>query len=497
MSVTPVKKPTPRTRTIRVEVPEPGPVELAVEAMPKGVQPIVSQIVADPRLGEGVRYMTGRWSEFSSVTAAIMAGIYAVPEARWAFDEFLDTTWSANRFPSKRVIDADEVVIGAGAQAATYACTRVRQGYPAPLILESQARAGGAFAVTKKPSFFMNSRNRPGPTGLPLDPGTALNVIPGGWVQLSDVTDAEFADNAAMAWVIKANLALSGAKVFLNYAISNANIRTENVGTYYKADYRYLIKEPGSRVRTSVRTRRILWATGLTNEKRMSSLKDPRYVTFMEFMRMMEQPFPLRGMKRVAVIGAGDSGRTAIEALTGKGPNAGMSVPALDWVQEIDWFGVPASCLTKNAWLQTSRTRYKAIAALLPDDNVMADIRYKLSRVKALSKKLAGEALMRSYGGIEIELKVYDVVIDCTGMSRSFGLFEDQYRSGGESGGRRLGLRNGGNEVYAIGPAANFELSNLERNRFGAISENSVALFRYGNRTAQLAQELSGPPSQG
>jgi hypothetical protein len=71
-----------------------------------------------------------------------------------------------------------EVIIGAGFHAAVYAATRVLSGFPKPLVVERGHRAGGTFAMTDRPTFYLNSRNRPGGGGLAGDQGTSLNYLP-------------------------------------------------------------------------------------------------------------------------------------------------------------------------------------------------------------------------------------------------------------------------------------------------------------------------------
>src|SRR5262249_3080466 len=91
--------------------------------------------------------------------------------------------------------------------AAVYAAIRVLCGYPRPLVLERDARAGGAFAMTTRPTFYLNSRNRAGSAGLAGDQGASLNYLPGAPIQAANVSMAEYQTNTDMAFVIRLALA--------------------------------------------------------------------------------------------------------------------------------------------------------------------------------------------------------------------------------------------------------------------------------------------------
>src|SRR5438270_12703532 len=99
-----------------------------------------------------------------------------------------------------------EVFIGSGFHAAVYAATRVLSGYPKPLVLERNQRAGGTFAMTARPTFYLNSRNRPGNAGLAGDQGTSLNYLPGAPIQAAFVSTT-YQTETDIALVIRLALA--------------------------------------------------------------------------------------------------------------------------------------------------------------------------------------------------------------------------------------------------------------------------------------------------
>src|SRR5204862_584853 len=91
--------------------------------------------------------------------------------------------------------------------AAVYSAVRVLTGYPRPLVLERSQRPGGTFAMTGRPTFYLNSRNRPGTAGLAGDQGASLNYLPGAPIQAANVSMTEYQANTDMAFVIRLALA--------------------------------------------------------------------------------------------------------------------------------------------------------------------------------------------------------------------------------------------------------------------------------------------------
>src|SRR5439155_14914028 len=76
-----------------------------------------------------------------------------------------------------------------------------------PLVLERNERTGGTFAMTARPTFHLNSRNRAGSGGLAGDQGASLNYLPGAPIQAANVGMREYQTNTDMAFVIRLTLA--------------------------------------------------------------------------------------------------------------------------------------------------------------------------------------------------------------------------------------------------------------------------------------------------
>ena len=464
-----------------------------IEDVPQAYRKVVKDIVSDPQTNEGIEAMMGRESDFRSPLAALFAGIALVPQARTLWEDKLDKVWTRNAIPRDRV---EEVVVGSGIQAAIYVAMRVAMGHPAPLVIEKEDRAGGVFAMTRGPAFYLNSRNRPGDLGLPGRKG-ALNFLPGAILQPSDISGEEYMVNSDLAFIIRATLALSGARVVTGVEVGGVEQDT-SIGCYYQdPDYgRSRLPALYLQDNRRVRANRIISATGIGDPNRAFSYSE-RVLSFPDFMRRMDTPFPLQGLGKVAVIGAGDSGKVVIEALTGLGPARHMSVASLDWMDEIRWIG-PGLQTSQTDWESCNRPRYKQIGTLLKSTNE------RPARVRAEDRRLDTFYVDDGFNNVLIEGVPYDTVIDCTGFyeNRSVGN-SDGYASGYarplSTGYRSLARKRAQApyQVYLIGPCSQLDYESFDtlatplRGDARQQRENRVAIYRFADRTAELAQSLS------
>lgn len=439
----------------------------ALSMFPPAVKGVITkQILPDETVNEGAAMMMSRWTEFSSLTAAILSGVYMDDTASMMLDEAFDAEFA--RTPGRVLPRQREIVVGAGLHAAIYCAVRQKTypKAPRPLVLESSDRVGGAFAVSKNPSFYLNSRNRPGPLDVPGSPMGSLNVLPGAVLQPADIGSSEYQANSELAFVIRATLA-AYAKVIPNTDVS----QVRNIGMGGVA----VLTRDGR----TFNARRVVVASGLGKPNEIIS-KTSRLVSFQEFMRKMDEPFPLRGMRKIAVVGAGDSARTAIEALTGQGPLAGWSVASLDYPDEIHWYGCPQ--LTRLDWEQCNRSRYKGIGRLLPNGSALNPP----SRVRPFGR---ATRLSAGFECVYVNSQPYDHVINCTGYLNPITMGRIKLPNAlsvFEFSNRRLGKWDNGN-TFVIGPAADLAASDNEGLRN---VESGVALYRYAGRTAQLAATL-------
>lgn len=484
----------------------------AIGPLPGFVQDVVKEIARMPYVKEGVEMMLLRSADFRNPTAALLAGIMIDSTAHRMFEKGLDEKWPR---VEKKIMSADEVVVGAGFHAAVYCAVRGQMGYAPPLVLEANERVGGIFATSTSPTFYLNSRNRPGDSSVPGQPGS-LNVLPGSIVQPSDLGGAEYQTDAEMALTIRVTLAM------------NATVRTRSrvmsiiYGSFVDEEgtsrNHELLLEDG----TVIRANRVVIATGLGKpivldgtagggEMRMTD----RVMTYTDFLRRLDQPFPFRGMERVAVIGAGDSGKTVIEALCGQGPGRHGSVASLDWMQTIDWYGL--NVRFRKEFEECNRSRYRGIGRLLTpaiervigydedegeDSTELFAVPSYTSRVRSTfsnsGRSEKASQIVPGYNCVYVNERPYDHVIVCTGFRSEnvplpFQLPLDVLSVNG----RAIGRKTPNNTIVTIGPAYPLETSSMEGQAYGQgtpfIRENNAALFRYAQRTAQVAMFLPEP----
>lgn len=433
---------------------------LALTAFPAGIRSMLVDAY-DSSVSGSPAAMLAR--EGMSPGVALMAGLALDPVGRPLLDDALD---AYARPGANLPASAPEVIIGGGAHAAIYASVRRALGFPVPLVLDAGPRFGGEFAGAVRPAFYLNSRNRPGPSGPPGSTG-ALNVIPAAPMQPSDIGGSEYQTDADLGLVIRCALAL------------NSTVRRARVeGLSPLGNGGYVVETS----RGSVGARRVIVATGAGSERRVSGvIPDGQTVySFRQWMtRVGTAPFPLSGLGRVAVIGIGDGARTVVESLTGIGPMASPTVAALDYVERVDWYGALDCASDRDSWLRANRTRYQRLGALFPvsgRDN---------ARVRPLGR---ASYLAPGYLSAEVDGSRYETVIVAAGRAVETDLYSEvacstQYRPNGVS----LARTSGSLDLCRVGPVAGIPFESTEDSRIG---ENAVGLFRLAPRTATLASTL-------
>lgn len=436
----------------------------------------------------GVKMMAKRAGDFASRFDMKLAGIAMVADYRTLLDEELQRVWDRNAKSSlgTETVGYDEVVIGSGIHCAAYVESRRARRFAQPLVLERSARPGGEFAVSQRPSFRVNSRNRPGPLGEP-GTGMALNVIPNGVMQPSMLSSDEFQTNADLAFVTRLSLA-RGAIVKPGADVISVSLNLEDV-----SNRRYTLRLSSGQ---AVYADRVIDARGVGDPLVPDGVRPGRSVqTFRQFMASLDEPFPLRGLQRVAVVGDGDSGKCAVEALLGIGPSQ-LAVSALDYVGQIDWFA-PNTQTNCASYSEASRSRYKSIGGYLPArnaDNFNSEgdaVQRRVSRLQVVQDI----GVVRDAGTtVFVRDQPYDRVILCVGYrDRSatdllqFGASTVNFGDATLVTARRVDKE----EVYQVGPRASIRYSSAESSKpYARIAQNVNAIFRTIGRTAALATSL-------
>jgi len=397
---------------------------------------------------------------------ALLAGAAVWPATREMIDRELDIAWARERaIPSFTV---PEVIIGAGVHAAIYSAIRVANGKPKPLVLERSDRVGGTFAITRRPSFYLNSGNYPGLLGRPGQ-GQALNYLPGAEIQPSDVSSAQYGTNADIGFIVRATLA--------RYAdvVTSAGVRAIGNDDYESSELQVRLTDG-----RLVYARRVLDARGLGDPIIPDGAgMSERVITFPDLLRRFDGDFPLQGIRRAAIIGGGDSGKVSAECLLGIGPQASMSVGSLDYLDRVDIYG-PQLADTATEWYASERSRYSQVGSFL-----------KTRRLSVIRERAR---VVDTGTSVLVNEQSYDTVIVAAGFTlpdiSSTGTFYSRYESGN---GLILARKaESGAESYRIGPAAALPFTDAEEREPAVISraENVAGIFRYAARTAALAASL-------
>jgi hypothetical protein len=317
--------------------------------------------------------------------------------------------------------------------------------------------------------FYLNSRNRPGLPGLAGDQGAQLNYLPGAPIQAANISVGEYQTNAEMAFVIRVTLA------------QYADVLTgETVSQVSETEAGLEVQTPNRTIETS----RVIDARGVGDPTDANLANGATVLTFPQFMERMGTMWPLRGIRRAAVIGSGDSARCAVESLLGIGPQPPMSAAMLDHVERVDWYGsgLPQDCFD---WRERERDRYQRIGSYLRPD------RFGQRRLNVIPGRFTPAPLPDNR--VLVSDRSYDRVIVATGNQEQYipGLassdFETYFQAGTSVATSSFVLP----EVYRVGPHADIPFSSTERaSGIADVAANRVAMFRLANKTAVLASSL-------
>lgn len=438
------------------------------------VESILTKAATASATSGRMRAVTSRGTEFASPLQARLTGVALDPAARTVADTVIDTWWSdpQRQAEIRRRPGIDEVIIGAGFHAAVYAAVRVHAGYPKPLVLEASTRAGGTFAMTDRPVFHLNSRTRPGLAGLAGDDDANLNYLPGAPIQTDHLSMAEYQTNTDMALVIRLTLA--------QFADVLTGTRVTSVGG---DDDGVLVETEGG---LSVVAGRVIDARGLGGPIGAEVTNGTTILTFRQFMTRMTRMWPLRGIRRAAVIGGGDSGKCAVESLLGLAPQPYLAAAALDHVNRIDWyaFGLPTDC---DAWQTQMRGRYQAIG------HYLRPRRGGGQRLTVIGRRATPVA---APSGAFVDGRMYDLVVWCAGNAETpvDGLALRAYDQYLDDGDVAIAQKDADQPVFRVGPHARLPFTYQERQDGVAdLPGNAVAMFRTSGKTAALAATLPAP----
>lgn len=401
-------------------------------------------------------------------------------------NQFIDARMVRNRiYDMKPAVES--VIIGGGLHAATLACNLS----PKPVVIERELELGGIFQLPRGPAFRLNSRNRPDEGERKPGGSGSLNYIPNGLLQVADISGDEYPSQDDFALAIKANL-IERSMSFPSCSVSG--IRN------FDGDLSVRLRDFEDRVRF-VSCKRLFVATGIgeptsipVDERRYENGRTAVY-TFAEWLRALRfQRAIWRDVKRLAVIGANDSGKVVIEHALGQGPGASRSVN-LDFVERIDWYG--QTSYYQESFEECERSRYSGIGRYMPrirDIEHFARVFANNARATGISQTEPGPRVRYISGGCCVS-PPYDMVVICTGFKSNIDdLFKDlipRYEEVTEPfyvDGEFVARKYTGIEAYKVGPVADIPVMRDEN--LGGIPENSAAAFRYVEKTAKLARYM-------
>lgn len=283
----------------------------------------------------------------------------------------------------------EEIVVGTGVYSTILATTRQMYFPENPsLSIEALRHTGGQFAEYGGDAFQLNSRTRPEQRDKPYLPGTeqALNTFEEHAVlQPADIESLTYSPQSSVSDPARMNFFLAGR------AITDAKlekIRKNNEGGLGKYILEVFDKETGKML--TIKTDRVIFSSGLgvetanldRNDTRTQTIlreeksafeegKDAKVMSFKELsIRLADNtnPFPIRGMKTVAVSGSGDSSLVAMGLMLGYERRLSKTPMQIDRVEKIYWLG--AKCPTKEEFVQNVRTRYARVGLDLPRKDI-------------------------------------------------------------------------------------------------------------------------------
>lgn len=452
----------PQTLGTRVE----GPSELItnmIQVAPFSARNAMQQRVSQQR-EVGLSALSATFLNWQEQILGIGMNRYA----RAVANNYLDERWERTGPPPAT---APEVIIGSGYHAAVYAAIRVQSGHPRPIVLERNTTVGGTFAMVNDAVFYLNSSNRPGPSGLSQRLGVNLNHLPGAPIQVDQLSDDEYQTNADMAFVIRVTLAQ-----YADVYTSRDVMATERAGEGVQLTF-----QTGETMRAG----RVIDARGLGDPVTVGATSD-RVQTFPQFMERMAGMWPLRNIRRVVVAGDGDSAKCAVEALLGLGPARMRSAGGLDRVERVDWYarGLPTSF---DAWGSDVRGRYIRIGRQLRSGEYGR-------RLDVIQRRMPYPVQLPD--GVLVEGRRYDLAVMCIGNRENTidGAFRADFVTFVAPGADDpVALMHYDYPIFRVGPHARLPFTGRERlDTLGGIANNMVSMFRTGPMTAALAASL-GP----
>ena len=358
----------------------------------------------------------------------------------------------------------DEVILGSGPAALTWAATRVACGHAPPIVLEQRSQMGGMFVPLA--NFHMNSARgasvesvrSPGPTRVPSrGPSDDLNWIPNAPYQVNAASGMVEYPYSQDFWKTVAKGLKAVARCY-----TDAHVK-------FNADRRVLTADGELLLG---RAKRVIFAGGLTEPQSLP--KGPAIISGYKFL---QSPVRNLGNMKIAVVGAGATGSQIVEWMFGGGIGTPTSPP-----EYVDWYGGERMPVNKLRWMSEEHARFAGVGRHLPTDGDAGN---------AILHPCARRAEVASMGGaVMVNGQNYDLAILATGFvpAPCPVSMSSTIRAGGMRVAKFYDDGSGEAKVFTIGTAADLKQPYLAyKTRFPAAMN---ALYNTLPGIAALAASL-------
>jgi NAD(P)-binding Rossmann-like domain len=447
-------------------------------------------------------------SELHRNLTPFLTGVMTETEGRREFMASLDRVTRAESAELKETarqgkLEADIVIIGAGVQGSIMAA-RLRAEDPDMRIVTVDAgkRLGGQFrSYGDRPVFSINSRNfraqNNDTPGLPGSSGNLNSFGPKAPMQLTDFTSEVYPTNLDLGDTAALNQYFS-AETMLDVRVEGRSRTSDGEQYVFLRD---TVTSEGYRVKAT----RVVGIPGAGERKSASQYGNVLTAeeVFADFGNTDNtRPMDRYKNKRIAIIGAGDTGRVIGDLFVGLAPREayGKSTVQLGRPSAIEWYGT--DFVDRDGSCNTNRPRYTQQASFIanPGDTPGGKLQIfpNTSKVASTEETKEGVFVTDVYG----QTKFFDIAVDArTLQSDIMARLSDDDVTGAPTPvtayveslkEETVVAQQVTDNVYIAGPAASSRLTAGEQQTFAnAIKENTVSIWANSPRTDALARVLA------
>lgn len=330
------------------------------------------------------------------------------------------------------------LVIGSGPQSQIFV-SEITQNRPDMsdnlLVIDKAESVGGTFRSTDGMNFRLNSRTRK-QTELPPIPGTTsnLNTLAPGVMAIPDMVTETYPGADTFGRTVRLNHALNGNRFGLGLELVCFTPDQGPASSGLPGQVSAVVRTKDG-IEYTIRTDTLIATTGIGEPKLgrfdeatrdlireqqdlANQGKRPVVMTYADYYKWIhKEKFPFKDIKKMAVIGAGDSGCTAIGTALGYEPRSDGSVIQLDTVEQLTWFGQNAQ--DNVDFLQNTRARYAQIGLEFPRN----ENQERAYRIRPTEEEARNIQLQTDENGVTQAMindlptdGMYDLVVVATGF---------------------------------------------------------------------------------